>query len=494
MRRPMAKKVLAATMAAAMTMSLVACGEEAPAAAPAADPAPADTATSEAAPEEAPEEEASKYTALIDPATGEAYDLGGIEIIVRDWYSPADGAYPEPQNELDEATLEYREWLQETYNFTLKQMAISDWGSTPNDFVEYCTAKGDENNYLFILRADPAVTSAISNNMAFDLATLDCLDFDNDPIFANGFHESYTFGDSIYAFYPGQNEPRTGVYFNERILEEYGIDWNEIYDKQAAGTWCWDDLRNYMETIVSKDADGDGTPDVYGFADNHGMLKMAVYSNGGHYIDKAEDGSYRYALGDTESIDGLAYAAEMYNKYQWQAPADAQWDAYKNAFLNGEYAFCVEDLYYAYGNNSFDAMEDEVGFVMFPKGTSDKACYTNVFDNNIHVIPACYDAEKAWKIAFAFDQWMQVPAGFEDYDGFTENCRKFGLVDGRAVDETVAMMEANGQNPYYNSIANLQTGPDFEWGFGGWSDAVQSEEAIRDTWTSYVNAANAVGK
>ena len=76
------------------------------------------------------------YTVLRDE-NGNVYDLGGMEIIIRDWWSG--GVEVEPTNAYEEAREEYHDWLEETYNFTIKEMAISDWGSVPDDFAEYVT-------------------------------------------------------------------------------------------------------------------------------------------------------------------------------------------------------------------------------------------------------------------------------------------------------------------------------------------------------------------
>ena len=135
MRKPMAKKVLAAVTTAAMAMSTVACGG-AETAAPAA---PADDTTEEVveetteevaeeAEEEEEEEEVSPYTVITDES-GNPIDLGGMEIVIRNWWSPEEPA--EPTNDYEEARDEYRAWIQETYNFKIKEVAISDWGSTP---------------------------------------------------------------------------------------------------------------------------------------------------------------------------------------------------------------------------------------------------------------------------------------------------------------------------------------------------------------------------
>ena len=130
MKKSMTKRVLAAATAAATAMSLVACGgttnEVAPEAQPEVEPEVVEDDTQEVETDVVEEEEeVSPYTVITDDA-GNPIDLGGMEIIIRNWWSPEE--QPEPTNDYEEARDEYREWIQETYNFTIKEAAISDWG------------------------------------------------------------------------------------------------------------------------------------------------------------------------------------------------------------------------------------------------------------------------------------------------------------------------------------------------------------------------------
>ena len=497
MRKPMAKKVVAAVSAAAMAMSMAACGG-AEATAPAADTADtpatevADTAeaTEEVEDVEAEEEEVSPYTIITD-ADGNPIDLGGMEIIIRDWWS---GDPAEPTNDYEEARDEYREWIQETYNFTIKQQAISDWGSTPQDFVDYATT-GDDNNYVFILRDDPAITSAMASGLMYDLSTLDCLDFSAPKFMRNKLHQQYSKGDEIYAMYAGFSEARTGVYFNKRLLTDAGIDPESIYDMQADGTWTWDKFDELMGQ-VQRDTDNDGILDVFGLTLNEGvMTTAAVFSNNGSYVGKDANG-YFYNLESPETTEALKWTVDMFTKYDQHDPdvdpatgEAPQWDYYKQEFINGQAAFMVEDEYAGTPGNFLQDMEDEIGFVMFPKGPQGKD-YINVWSNNPASIPACYDADRAWKIAFAWNLYTDQPAGYEDYMDLS--AARSGLFDSRAVDETIVMMmsEDHGTVAFHGLIPQLDLGPQFVWGIGPNADVAAAQEAIRDTWKSYIDDAN----
>ncbi len=501
MKRKMVNKLLAASLATAMTVSMVGCGgnDAAPAEAPAQEDAGSEDETSapaeeaedvsegEASEEPAAEED-SEYPILTD-ADGNVYDLGGMEIIIRDWWSPADGSVPEPKDDFEEAQQEYREWIQETYNFTIKQMAISDWESTPQDFVEYATAGGDEN-YLFVLREAPATSSAMASGLMYDLSTLDCLDFSQSK-FSNKVHEKFSKGDAIYCMSSGKPEPRTGLYFNKRILSEVGIDPEELYDLQASGEWTWDKFEEYLSK-VQRDIDNDGVIDVAGFNENNAVVQMSVFSNNGAFIGKDADGNFTYALEDPNTLEALEWAAKIIDEYRQVPPEDAQWDYYKQAFLNGEVAFMPDDAYCMYFNSEDNKgflcdMEDDFGFVMFPKGPK-ATDYVNVWSDNPVAIPSCYDADKAWKLAFAWNLWTNDVPGYEDYVNYAHVYA--GARDTRAVDETFAMMTEKGTIAYQGVIPSLDFGPDFIWNFGKGVVVSEAVEGIRDTWKSYVDAAN----
>jgi ABC-type glycerol-3-phosphate transport system substrate-binding protein len=423
------------------------------------------------------------YTVITDE-NGDPVDLGGMEIVIRDWWS---GDPAEPTNDYEEARDEYREWIQETYNFTITQQAISDWTSTPADFVDYATTGGDEN-YIWILRDDPAITSALSSGLMYDLATLDCLDFSQPKFQRNKLHEQYAKGDSIYAMYAGYSEPRTGVYFNKRLLNDAGIDPETIYDMQADGTWTWDAFEEMM-AAVQRDIDNDGVIDVYGLTLNEGnMTTIAVFSNNGCYIGKNDDG-YFYNLESPETLEALEWTVDMFNKYDLPDPEGAEWDYYKEAFINGQAAFMVEDEYAGTPGNFLQDMEDEVGFVMFPKGPQ-REDYVNVWSNNPVAIPACYDADKAWKLAFAWNLYTDQPAGYEDYMDLSNAAA--GIFDMRAIDETIPMMmeEDHGTIAYHGLIPNLSLGEQFVWNIAPGAVVSEQVEAIRDTWKAYVDEAN----
>ena len=435
-------------------------------------------------------EECFGPTYIIDPWTGKPYDLGGMEIIIRDWWSYEEPR--EPQTDYEETRAAYLEWIQETYNFTIKEMAISDWSSTPMDFVDYVSTGGDDNNYIFTLRDNPAVTAAMAQGMMYDLSVLDCLDFTEYKHSTNKVHELYSKDDGIYAMSAGYAEPRVGMWFNKRVLEEAGIDPESIYDMQATGTWTWDAWMDIME-VVQRDVNGDGVDDIYGMDANYSTAVLqAVYSNDAELVGMDEYGDYVYKFEDPATLEALNWIAEIFETYGVARPADAEWNYYTEAFLNGYVAFCPEEAGLGLSGRVFADSVDEIGFVMFPKGPNADD-YTNCWSEYPLAIPACYDDERAWKIAFAWKLYSEDVPGYELYESYAKLKQyRMGNFDTRAVDETIMLMMEKGMVAYHNMIPNLDINSSFLYRFGRGANTVVEEvlDTVRDTYMYYIDEAN----
>ena len=491
------KKLMATLLATTMVMGVAGCGNNSDPDTPSNPSTPSnngdqqgDTPSNSGNGDDAQqgnvEEDLGAYTVRRD-ADGNVYDLGGIDVIIRDWWSQE----TEPQNAMDEARQEYLDWAQETYNFTVKQIAISSWGSTPEDFVNYATSGGPEY-YLFVLRQGAELTAAMNNGLMYDLSTLDCLDF-SDPKWGSGVHEMFSKGGAIYGMRGEEPEPRGGLFFNKRLLEEAGIDPNDIYKWQESGEWTWDKFEELCEQI-HEDTDNDGQIDRWAIMTfNQSFQIEAVWSNNGDFIGM-ENGKYVNKLETEETLEALNWAFKMLDTYRRPDPQDAQWDYCYTGVINGEAAFLADEAYNAGAYNpndtshKFCAMVDDFGFVCFPKGPK-ASDYTNIYTDNVFAIPACYDADKAWKIAFVYDLWTEPTPGYEDESAMT-NSYYSNFRDMESVDYTIARMVKNGRVTYHSLIGNLSLGSDVLWGINAEKTPAQKAEEIRNTWDAYIALAN----
>lgn len=477
------RKTMATSMAAVLACGMIACGTK----------DAGEEKKQDNIPTEAPEaenngttEEESPYPLLKDE-NGNVYDLGGMEVIIRDWWSS--GEEPEPQNAYDEARKEYLDWIQDTYNFTIKMCAIGDWASAPGDLAEYASAGGDEN-YIFTVWQGTSLTAAMNSGLLYDLSELDCLDF-TEKKWVSGVHNLLSDKDGSYGMNANTPEPRTGVFFNKRLIREAGYEPNDIYKWQESGEWTWEKFVELCDA-VQRDIDNDGVIDVYGETSQRiSVYSAAVYSNCGEFVGKDENGNYVNELESAPTLEALNWGVDFINNYELPVSAEANWDYYVTAFREGKAAFCVDDTYRF---NDFSLMEDDWGFVCFPKGPR-ATDYTNVYQDNVLVIPACYGAEKAWKLAFAYNLYTNPIPGYEDYEGWQSGYMTKSK-DIESVELTLARMVKNGMVTYHSMVPGIELGEDILWTLG-YPDAngelatpAQRAEALRNAWETKINEAN----
>lgn len=489
MKRKVLSRFLAASMATIMAVGMAGCGNNDDASG--SGSSDSGSGSSESTPDSGSQPgsttpDVEEYTVLKD-ADGNVYDLGGITVEIRDWFAPAEPK--EPVDDYEEARDAYREWAQKTYNFTVKEVAMGDWGSNHQDYQDYVTGNGDDHYYVFCLHDGGAVLTMMQNHLMYDLSTLDCLDFSKESYQKSKTHELYTdvSTGAIYAMRPMVVEPRQGIYFNKRILEEAGIDWKEIYKAVQDGTWTWAKFEDYCRQIHA-DTDADGEIDRWALVGEESEIKNNyVVSNHAEYIG-FENGKYVNKTEDPATLEGLNEALRMMSLYLYK-PADAAWDWFVPAFNDGLVGFCIDAAYRA-GQTyaSGQVAEDGFGFVPFPKSPN-VSTYRSFASDNIYIIPSCYDAEKAWKCAFAFDQWNATIPGYEGYNelmsGYYAN-----FADSESVDIGIKTVSEYAVKNNHSVIPGLDFGNDYLWQINDSNTPQQAAEACRDKWNQLIDAAN----
>lgn len=517
MKRKTLNKLMAASIAAVMTVGMTGCGgNDAPAdqggntdqagstdQTESTDQAGTDQADADQA--EAPEDDGTPEV-RIDPNTGEPFDLGGMEIIIADWWT---GDPEDPKTDFQAAEREYHEWLQETYNFTMVQKNYAGWGwgegSIGEAFVQAATSGNDEN-IIYTLTNSAATAADVSQGLMYDISKLDgdVIDLSQEKWTKNGEIYSWAIGDAVYCFYTGASEPRGGLYFNKAVLKDAGVDPESIYDMQANGTWTWDAWVDIMEK-VQRDTDNDGQDDVYGCVQNNGgMVYQCVRSNGGALVSKTASGEYELTADSDAVKEGLHFAIDtVTNNYylNYSNEDGSNWEDYKTLFMSGKAAFMYDDAYCAYeggwltGQNPVEVngvtldQKLDFGYVMFPKGPKAKDYVTNKSNNPV-CMPASYSDDKARLLMFAYDVWTDDVPGYEGYYSLLDNLYG-GMADTRSVDETIEMMATRGVDDLHAIVPNFDVNTNFLWAIGVGSDVDAILEQNIPAWQTAVDEFNA---
>ena len=406
-------------------------------------------------------------------------------ITIYDYWSGTGERAAEPTEE-QQAQYDYRDWIEATYNVKVQQIQGGDWGTCAEEMINFTSAP-DGSLRAYIIEPGK-VGSLVANGVAASWG-----DYDFSAEKWNTFTlNAWKIGDDIYGVSTGATEPRGCVYFNKRILEEAGIDWNTIYDMQAEGTWTWSAWEELLKKTTI-DSDNDGVIDIYGVSGSgDDMYVLATFGNGGSFFDYDAEGKLQPTMNSNETIEALNWGKTIQANYWMHTPADANWDWYKEAWKAGSFAFYVYQTYGGYNDNSEMAdMEDEWGCVAFPKPDKEGAKYLHVASENTTLIPNVYTEEEIAKIAFFVDLWTNPTPGYDDEDAWIGN--KYNYTDERAVDETYAMLR-QGEHAVDNKVVYLGTqndvlGASLLWGLAG-GDVNALIEAGMPAWQAACDTFN----
>ena len=412
-------------------------------------------------------------------------DFGGATVTIYDYWGNNDRV-AEPTEE-QQARYDYEDWLMETYNVVIKQTQGGDWNTCAEEMINFVSAP-DGSYRAYIIEAGK-VGTLVANGIAAPITTYDVSGEEwNQPNISMWAKSGVPYGLS-----KGEQEPRICLFFNKRILEEAGIDWNTIYDMQAEGTWTWAALEELMDK-VQRDLDNDGVIDIYGMTGDHNNLHtIAVAVGGGSYFAYDADGKLQPNMGSEATINALNWSRNTLLTYFYRQPADGNWDYFKEAWKAGIAGFYVNQTYAGFNDNSEMAdMEDEWGCVAFPVPNAGDKYLTNISENT-YLIPNIYSADEVGKIAFIIDMWTKPTPGYDDEFGWIGN--KYNFTDERAVDETYAMLR-QGEHGWANLTFLLGTendvlGQALIWVLGGESTPAQLVEAGMPAWQAMCDTFNA---
>ncbi len=410
-------------------------------------------------------------------------DLGGMSITISDWYTAPESA---PTTDYEKKTEQYRKQIQKDYNFKIKRENTMAWGDTLETYTTQVMANNPKYQLYYLYQE--WISEPVLKGLMKDLSKLPEFDFTEEK-WNPTVTKRMSIGNGIWGMNI-ESEPRGGIFFNKRLLKEAGIDPDEPYDLQQNNQWTWEKFEEYCKKLT-RDTDGDGKIDQYAMGSfNKYYLKMCAASNNATYVD-FKDGKYVNGIKTQEFKDAMNWGVSIIKK-GWimpDPPGSTDWAWYKAAFRDGEVAMQTSEVYEI---SAFSAMEDEWGFVMFPYNQANPdATNKTVPDDNIVVMPSCFDDETAEKIAFAYDLYTEPTEGFTKEEAYKEGYYP-QFKDERAVDETLVMMsqEEHKMPAYHMMISGINDG-DFAYGvYALAATPAQQIEKLSTAWDTKINEAN----
>lgn len=417
--------------------------------------------------------------------TPEPKDLKGQTIVIADWWTTDPN--PEPKNTREEDTYRYREEFMDEYNFTITRENIGAFGEYQEIVITSIMA-GDPAADVFVMHAEHPISALLQQNLLYPLDTLENFDFTEEK-WNTAVTEMLSMDGHVYGMATGRMEPRLGVFWNKRLFEEAGIDPNLPYDLQAKDEWTWEALEDLAKRNT-RDLDNDGIPDVYGIASfSKDFFRGCVFSNGAEFIGY-KDGKFYNATSDPKFLKALEWGWSLYEKGYHHPLPDPQldWQWFLPTYIEGKAAMqCAEQ----YKVNNYKDMEDDWGFVIFPKGPSGEMM--TAFTNNTDVMPVTLDKERAEDVAFAYNLYTNVTPGYEDEDWKTQYYPLFR--DARAVEETLPLF----YEPEHGIISKLFMIPGIDYGDvtydldAGALSPAETVEKVQANWQAFIDEANGDG-
>ena len=431
------------------------------------------------------------------PEVIEGLDFGGRTVYIYDWWGNDDAEHSTRQAEPDaetQALYDYRDWLEATYNVKIVETALSDWAGNPAELTNInmnggLNGKGDEGDWCIIAIAADFAPATLKNDLYMPW-TIDLSAEKWNPVTTN----FMTKDGKVLGVHVGKTEPRSCLFFNKRVLEEAGIDWNTIYDMQADGTWTWEAWENIMDQ-VQRDTDNDGIIDIYGLTGSGDDMAVAlVFANGASFFDKDENGKITLAVDSQAALDALDERVKVWDKYACPMPEGANWDWFKTYWEEGTSAFYAGQTWQGFNDGAeMDDMQDEWGAVMVPKGPNAET-YKAMACDNIYGIPNVYSPEVSEKIQMIYDLYTDDVPGTDSEDNWIGN--KYNKTDERAVDETYAMMrepEHSAPNYTFNlGSTNDVLGSALLWGPINSKGPAQAVEESKGFWQDLMDVFNGV--
>ncbi|MBQ2930667.1 MAG: hypothetical protein IJD99_10675 [Clostridia bacterium] len=418
------------------------------------------------------------------PEVKEGIDFGGATVTIYDYWS-GDGARAAEPTEEQQAQYDYRDWLMETYNVVIEQKQGGDWGTCAEEMINFVSAP--DGSYRAYIIEPGKVGSLVANGVAAPVK----YDFSAEK-WNQATINAWSIGGQAYGVSTGASEPRGCVYFNKRILSDAGINYEEIYDMQANGTWTWAAWEELLKK-TTLDTDNDGIIDIYGVSGSgDDMYVLATFGNGGSFFDFDAEGKLQPTMNSEATVEALNWGKTIQANYWMHTPEGANWDWYKEAWKAGQFAFYVYQTYGGYNDNSEMAdMEDEWGCVAFPVPNEGDQ-YIHVASENTTLIPNVYTEEEVSKIMFIIDMWTNATPGYDDEFAWIGN--KYNYTDDRAVDETYAMLR-EGKAGRDNKVVYLGTqndvlGNSLLWQLAG-GDVASLIEAGMPAWQALCDTFNA---
>ena len=306
--------------------------------------------------------------------------------------------------------------IEETYNVTFEFVNATYAGVQDSLNISILAGEPDFDVYMVELGWG---VPAVMNGLATDFR--DVLD-PSDPLLSHEVivmdYVNLTNGAVSLLSVKGAEDQVGATYplaFNLQMIQEANLE--DPRDLVERGEWTWDKFREYCQ-ILTRDIDGDGVTDVYGYGGWMGDFFPYFFMSNGTYVCATETEN----LSSPEMGEVLSFLQDLFvtDKSAYPIPAENGWDVCRWLYRDKKVAFTttaawILDSYKDYleePNLDFDMV-----FVDYPIGPSGNP-ETNskkLANSNYWLIPAgIEDPELVYRVLRAYQNWYHEDTELRD--------------------------------------------------------------------------------
>lgn len=422
----MKKKVLAVLLAGMMVLSMAACGDDT---GNSSDPgnnttpgnSQENTSQSSGSGDEGTDAQGGSE-ATGHHAPYEAKDMGGRTIKIGLWWDiyydseyqtledikAAGGSYDNA--EAAQMQLDAVRAVEEKWNVKIDYVNLGWEGITSSISTSVTNGTPDCDIYLTDLQFGIA---PVINGYAQKLSEIAPADSDilNDQTVFTTFP---VLGNDDYLFYLSSTIPTGALYlaYNESMLDELGLEAPEKLAER--GEWTWEKFADYCSQLT-RDTDGDGNTDVYGYGDVWTMTVQGLLASNNTMIA----GSYTEGLSDPKTVEVFNFLDRLYNVDGSARPYSDDWNDQLNALFQNKVAFAFIQYYQLTEHSDIDF---NVRICPAPQGPNGDGSMTPIQITNCYFIPVgVEDATAVYEIFEELTNWYDYDTFYRDDPAWFES-------------------------------------------------------------------------
>lgn len=165
------------------------------------------------------------------------------------------------------------------------------------------------------------------------------------------------------------------LFWNKDMFEREGLP--NLYELYQSGEWTWDKFEEFAVRL-SKDTDGDGEIDQWGFSLHNDNFVNFILTNNGR-LTKVENGKVVVAFDEPATVEAIEFMQRLYQKGAF---------GYKRGggLSNGKVAMSM-DIVQSFHNKKESMGGYEYGIVPLPKGPRATDYVSPIWNRWLGVIP-----------------------------------------------------------------------------------------------------------